>query len=161
MARDVFGDEQPLGDNATSGWAVPPANAPTANAAPTRGPVPAASTTITPGFGPQMPGASAGSSQVSAPVTLLGVAGLCVVAALGLGSLAHGRPLLAVIGWVLGGFVSVSVLAWFTLTDSARRADAWYTSRPFPNVLRSCLLVSAVLVVALNAYQFADWKSRQ
>jgi hypothetical protein len=171
MARDVFGDEQPMGDSSTSGWASPPSNSPPGPIAPSHPASPPSaasptqpqspSPTIMAGFGPSTAGASAGNRQVNAPVGLLGIAGVCVLAALTLGGLANGRPLLAATGWVLGGFVAVGVLAWFTLTDSVRRADAWYTAASLPGVLRSSLLLGAVLAVALNAYQFADWKSRQ
>lgn len=119
-----------------------------------------------PGFGAParpldvVPSGSSGA-PVSAPVGWLAVAGALEVVGLVLGLLADARPLLSVLGWLVGGFGAIGALAWFTLADSRRRTDPWYSATRAPALARTALAVAAVVVVAVNALQFADWASRQ
>lgn len=101
------------------------------------------------------------TSPLGPPLQFLGGAGACVVASLVLGLLSHGKPGLAVGGWMVGGFATIGLIALFTLRDGLRRTDAWYTENPATGPLRSVLVVLAVATVALNAYQFAYWAARR
>jgi hypothetical protein len=98
---------------------------------------------------------------IGAPVHWLAGAGVCVVAAFGFGVPSGRHPLLWLTGWGMGGFACVSLLAVFTLADSHRRTDAWYTARPIVSYARTALIVCAALAVSLNAWRFADWMSRR
>ena len=101
------------------------------------------------------------TSPIGPPLYLLAVAVGCVGVALVLGLLGHGSPALSVGGWVLGGFATIGLVAVFTMSDSLRRTDAWYVQNSVAAPFRAAVVVLAVLVVALNAYQFADWLARR
>jgi hypothetical protein len=105
--------------------------------------------------------ADTGSGPVSAPVLWLGVAAALEVVGLALGLMSSGSPGLSLAGWLVGGLGAITVLAWFTLADSRRRTSSWYSSSKAAEWTRGTLAVIAVLVVAVNAYQFADWISRR
>ncbi|MBN1174766.1 MAG: hypothetical protein JXA67_21580 [Micromonosporaceae bacterium] len=91
---------------------------------------------------------------------LIGAAG-CIVVALALGVPGGAGPVVWAAGWLLGGFLGVGLLAAFTLADSRERASCWYTVRPAVFRLRTACVVGAFCAVALNAWRFADWASRQ
>lgn len=112
--------------------------------------------------GPASPGGPVdlSSGPVNAPVVWLMVAALLEVAGLVLALLSDLRPALSLLGWALGGFGAIGVLAWFTVEDSRRRTDPWYSAAAGPARVRAVLMGTAVLVVALNSYRFADWASR-
>lgn len=150
MSQNGGGGAPTWGSSPASGWgAAPPGTPPAA-----------------PGFGQPsqpvdvVPSGSSGA-PVSAPVAWLAVAAVLEVVGLVLGLLADGRPLLSVLGWLVGGFGAIGALAWFTLADSRRRTDPWYSTTRAPALARTALAVAAVVVVAVNALQFADWASRQ
>lgn len=159
MSQD--GASAPGWGSSSGGWGNP---------APTPGPAPTDSAgqqgipltgNVLPGSVLPGGGGSGGVSTVSAPTQwLMAAAGLELVG-LVLGALASGKPALSVAGWVLSGFGALGLLAVFTLADSRRRADPWYSSGSGPAALRGVLAITSVLVVALNAYQFADWISRR
>jgi hypothetical protein len=86
--------------------------------------------------------------------------GLLVVAVV-LGVLAGGKPALSVAGWFLAGFGAIGMLAVFTVSDTRRRANPWYSPGPLPSRLRGALALLSLAVVALNAWQFADWAGRR
>jgi hypothetical protein len=92
---------------------------------------------------------------------MLVLAGGLELLGLAFGLAAAGRPALSLAGWALAGFLAISVLAWFTVRDSTRRTDPWYSSGSGPTRARAVLVAMAVLVVALNSYRFADWLSRR
>ena len=141
----------------------PPAAAPPA--APGRfGDRPAPSGAPTSGFGDRLGGApvpSDGAGPVRPPLVCLGLAGGLEVLALVLATLARGRPVLAVVAWLLAGFGAMSALVLFTVLDARRRTKPWYAPRPSAVLLRAALAVAAVLVVALASYQFSDWLARR
>lgn len=115
-----------------------------------------------PGWGAEPTAAPLGQAgPVSAPVRWLGV--VAALEALGtlLGLLSSDAPLLSLLGWLIGGFGAIVGLAWFTLADSARRTDPWYCATAAPGTVRAVLAGLALVVVALNAAQFADWASRR
>jgi hypothetical protein len=161
MAKDAFGDE-------TTSWGAspPPARA----AAPQERQWGASSSG---GFEQDLartgggwtadanPLAGTHSQGVTAPWPWLAAAASCGVIALLLAAGAAERPLLSVAGWLVGGFIAVGLVAAFTLADSRRRADPWYTPRAQWDQLRVGVLGLAVLAVLWNAWAFADWVSRQ
>jgi hypothetical protein len=164
MPRDAFGDEfdatapatQQGGPAAPSSFLPPPG----ASASP-----PSSASSWLPGS-VDLPDTGSGGPVTSGrplgpPMYLLVLAGACIVASLILGAVAHGKPALAVAGWVVGGFLSVGFLALFTMRDSLRRASSWYMTRDIAGALRSVLVTAAVVGIALNAFQFADWISRR
>ena len=102
-----------------------------------------------------------GGEPISAPMVWLAVAALLEVIGLVLGLAGDQKPAFDVAGWLVGGFGAISLLAWFTLADSKRRTSAWYSAGPAPAVIRGALALTAVVVVAVNAYGFADWASRR
>jgi hypothetical protein len=141
-----------------SGWGTPPSEG---QPPPSGGPPVA----------PEPPGAWKGGTgpapdlnsgePISAPMVWLAVAGVLEVIGLVFGLAAHQKPALSVAGWLIGGFGAISVLAWFTLADSRRRTSAWYSAGAGPAAIRGVLALAAVVVVAVNAYGFADWASRR
>ena len=107
------------------------------------------------------PAASGGQASGSAPwIWLLLALGVLLVAIL-LGLLAHGKPALSIAGWLLAGFGAIGMLAAFTVADTRRRANPWYSPGAAPSRLRGALAFFALAVVALNAWQFADWAGRR
>jgi hypothetical protein len=98
---------------------------------------------------------------VGAPVLWLAGAAACIAAALVLGLLSRGAPLPWIAGWLAGGFAGIGMLAAFTMADARRRADPWYAARPALSGIRALLVPAAIATVALNAWRFADWVSRQ
>ncbi len=116
-----------------------------------------------PGFGDR-PGGSVlpeTTDAVTAPLGLLALAGGLVAVGLLLAALAHGRPVLAVLAWLLAGFGAIGALGVFTVTDARRRTAPWYTGTASAGLLQAGLAAAAVLVVALASYQFADWLARR
>jgi hypothetical protein len=113
-------------------------------------------------YAPKRPRTGGASDRPVLPPArwLLAAAG-CVVAAFALGSFGGPRAYFWVLGWLVGGFVSIGLIAAFTLADSRRRADPWYTARPVLSYLRTALLALAIVAVALNAWRIADWASRR
>ena len=107
------------------------------------------------------PGTTASGAPVSAPVVWLAVAAALEAVGLSLGLMAAGRPVLSVSGWLIGGFAAILALSWFTVVDSRRRTDAWYSTTGAPSAARAVLAGFAVAVVTMNALQFADWASRR
>jgi hypothetical protein len=165
MPRDAFGDEV---DSSVPTGPRLPTSSPSPNLPPPGAPMGLSNSSS--GWAPvstvQREESAATSSgdrnrPLGPPMYLLVVAGLCVVVSVLLGIVGHGKPALAIAGWVIGGFLSVGLLALFTMRDSMRRADAWYMASDFANTLRSLLVAAAVVAVALNAFQFADWTSRR
>ena len=155
MAKDAFGDDIPM-------WGAAPA-------ARAGDPSPEQER-----WSPAVPPSSNGWSKsesadvhtatpVAADVPWPWLAGsaLSVLAALALAAQAAGRPLLAITGWLLGGFLAVGLVAGFTLADLRRRSSPWHSSGPGPGALRSAVLLAAVLSVAANAWRFADWAGRR
>jgi hypothetical protein len=98
---------------------------------------------------------------ISAPMAWLALAGVLELVGLVLGLRAGNSPTLSLAGWIVGGFGAISVLAWFTLADSKRRTSSWYSAGAAPTAIRGALALAAVLVVTINAYDFADWASRR
>jgi hypothetical protein len=98
---------------------------------------------------------------VGAPTGWLIGAGACLATAIGLGLIPGQHPVLWTVGWFMGGFACIGLVAAFTLADSRRRASAWYTSRPIVSHARTVLIVFAAIAVTLNAWRFADWASRR
>lgn len=98
---------------------------------------------------------------VSAPVVWLAVAGLLELVAVVLAAVADARPVLSAIGWLLAGFGAIGSLAWFTVEDTRRSTDRWYSRQDWPGLVRAGLILGAVLVVAADSYRFADWAARQ
>ena len=166
MPKDMFGDE--VGDSsppisgrqpgAATAWTQPDEASPVASSQSARG---GWADGGREGDGVPRPSAGTRTSPLGPPLHLLGVAAICVVASLLLGLVGHARPELALGGWVLGGFAAIGFLALFTLRDALRRSDAWYTQNTAAAKLRGGLVILAVAVVALNAYQFADWAARR
>jgi hypothetical protein len=97
---------------------------------------------------------------VGPPTGWLALSAACVVIAFGLG-VWGGGPAAWLVGWLAGGFVSVGLLAVFTLADSRRRADPWYGARPLVSRLRTALVLLAAATICLNAWRLADWVSRR
>lgn len=95
------------------------------------------------------------------PIRYLIAAAAVAVIAVVLGVVAGGRPLLAVIGWSLGGFGTIGLLTFFTMRDAKRRADPWYVALRGAAQARVVLLALAALGVALNAWHFAHWIARR
>jgi hypothetical protein len=86
--------------------------------------------------------------------------GVLVVAAV-LGAISHGKPALSVVGWLLAGFGAIGMLAVFTVADTRRRANPWYSPGALPSRVRGGLALLSLVVVAVNAWQFADWAGRR
>jgi hypothetical protein len=107
------------------------------------------------------PGPAGSGTAVGPPLRFLAGAAVCVAASFVLGFLAHQRPGIGLGGWLAGGFGSIGLLAVFTVVDSRRRTDPWYTGRRAVSYARTALILMAALAVALNAWQFADWASRR
>ena len=181
MPRNAFGDDD-------SAWSLPTTNGPhgAQNEAP-NGQFPAQAPTLgapptntgPPSWSFQQPGTSDAASPfggtsgtsadfeghpggpVGAPRQWLAAAAGAVVLGGVIGLLAAGKPVLSVVGWLLAGAVAIGLLAVFTLQDTRRRASIWYTGNQSVAVVRNAILAVAVLVVALNAWQFADWAARR
>jgi hypothetical protein len=97
---------------------------------------------------------------VRAPVVWLGAAGVSVLASLGIGSQSSMRPALAVLAWVLGGFVAVSLLALFTVQDCKRRASEWYVKQRWTSSAQLAIGLLAAAAVAVSATYFAIYAGR-
>lgn len=69
-------------------------------------------------------------------------------------------PQIAVVGWLMGGTVSILLLAAFIHQDTARRANGWALADDSAAVLRVLLLVSATAAVVANAWVIADAVAR-
>lgn len=69
-------------------------------------------------------------------------------------------PRLAVIGWFLGGTVSILLLAVFTHRDTLRRAAGWARAQRSVGPLRVALLVAATAAVVVNAWVIAEAVAR-
>ena len=88
---------------------------------------------------------------------------------LGIGSAVVGLALpfltdstwLAVIGWLLGGTVSIVLLGVFIHRDTRRRAAGWARSGEAASWLRFVLLVLATGAVVVNAWVIADAVARR
>lgn len=68
---------------------------------------------------------------------------------------------LAVIGWILGGTISIIFLGVFVQKDVARRAAGWARTDNSSASLRVLLLGLAASAVILNAWQIADAVARR
>lgn len=172
MSQDAGGGAPAWGSSPSSGWGTPPSG-PAATPPGPGGPHGAGSAPQGFGTAPQgfasaprpldvVPSGSPSSgAPVSAPVVWLALAAVLEIVGLALGLAAADRPTLSVAGWLIGGFGAIGALAWFTLADSRRRTDPWYSATRMPGVVRGVLAATAVAVVAMNALQFADWASRR
>jgi hypothetical protein len=103
----------------------------------------------------------AAARPVGAPVGWLAAAAACLVGALASGWWRPGRPAFWLAGWLAGGFACVGLLAVFTLADSRRRTNPWYSASPMVLRCRTALVLLAAIAVCLNAWRFADWVSRR
>jgi hypothetical protein len=82
-------------------------------------------------------------------------------AAVGVGlPLVTDSPQIAVIGWLLGGILSILLLAVFIRRDTLRRAKGLARVSETAGVLRAALLASAAAAVVVNAWVIADAVAR-
>lgn len=105
--------------------------------------------------------AAAPVAVVTHPQTLLWAAVAIAVAALLLAPLASGRPAVAVVGWLLGGFVAVGLVSLWSYQDARARTSLWYLGVRQTLPLRPVVLVLCVAAVVVHAYAFADWAARR
>ena len=68
---------------------------------------------------------------------------------------------LGIAGWALGGPVAIGLFAFFVSVDGRRRAEPWYAASVLADVGRRVLVLACLAAVALNAWQIADYVSRQ
>ncbi len=103
--------------------------------------------------------AGAPAERVRPPLALLGAALLAPLVTL---------PLLFldgwgwhVLGWAVATFGAAALLIVATLSDTRRRASAWYLGRDgLVRTLRLGTVVLALLAAGAHAWLFADWFSR-
>ena len=107
------------------------------------------------------PAPAMSSRPIGPPAGWLVGAAASVAVGAALGLLPGPIPWTWAAGWLIAGFAGVGMLAVFTLVDSRRRADSWYTVRPLTDRLRGLLVLLAIAAVALDAWRFADWWSRR
>lgn len=67
----------------------------------------------------------------------------------------------SVVGWILGGTISVLMLGIFNQRDGARLARGWAQPTGGAGWLRYALLAFAALAIGLNAWQIADVLARK
>src|SRR4051812_38619897 len=101
MARDVFGDDvddaPPAASGGQRGAELPPQPFEVSTAS--------GSGETGRDFGGPSP--IVGIAQISPPMAWLAIAAIAVVLSLLLGLAAHGRPTLALLGWLAGGFIAI------------------------------------------------------
>lgn len=88
---------------------------------------------------------------------LLGIA--TATAGLAIPLLTKSHPL-AIVGWLLGGMVSILLMAAFTHFDLKRRGEGLSRDSALAPWLRRLLLLLAAVAVALNAWTIADAVAR-
>jgi divalent metal cation (Fe/Co/Zn/Cd) transporter len=92
---------------------------------------------------------------VGPPALPLGAAAACVVLAAVASILSPGRPLVAVVAWLLAGFVCVGLLTLHAITDARRRASPWYVQQAWSGPAALVVAVAAVVVVVYSSLTFA------
>lgn len=99
-------------------------------------------------------------SSVRTPYGWIVAAAACGALSLCLGSVAHGRFPLALLGWIVGGLCSIGLLTVFTIRDGRLRAGSWYVQLRWPDRARPVVILLAAVGVGLNAWWIADIVSR-
>lgn len=84
----------------------------------------------------------------------LAVAGAVIA---GVGVLAGGLILTAVAGWLLAGPAAIGALAVFNRVDTRRRTEAIYSAPTWTTTLYWVVLGSALIGIAIAAWQIALW----
>jgi hypothetical protein len=97
---------------------------------------------------------------VLTPVGWLVAAAGCAAVSVFIGSLGQGHRVLPLLGWLLGGAISIGLLTVYSVRDGQKRADSWYVARAWVGQARAVVLVLAAAGVGLNAWWFADSISR-
>ena len=105
------------------------------------------------------PGAPTPITVSGAPIywLLLGIA--TAAGGLAIPLLTKSHPL-AIVGWLLGGTVSILLMAAFTHFDLKRRGEGFSRDSALAPWLRRLLLSLAAVAVALNAWTIADAAAR-
>lgn len=101
-----------------------------------------------------------GRSPVSRAVLAVAVA--VVAAVLAVGTFALEGPVgWAGLAWFLSGPVAIGLLAWYTITDTRRRACPIYDRIPLGEILYWIAVVVAGVGIGFSAWTIADWVARQ
>jgi hypothetical protein len=82
------------------------------------------------------------------------------IVAIGLGFLAHGKPVFAVTGWLVASLGCLGLVAAYSYQDAKKRAADWILASQPLSYGRFGVLALGLVAVVLNAWQFADWAAR-
>ena len=82
------------------------------------------------------------------------------LAGLGLGLLAHGKPVFAIGGWLVASLGCLGSVAAYSYQEAKKRAGDWILASQPLGYGRFVVLALGLAAVVLNAWQFADWAAR-
>ena len=117
------------------------------------------------GFGTNVPGDGSypqvEASTANPPLAYLAVSAVSVLTAVALLVSAAHKPLANLISWFLAGPVAIVCVGLFLGADTKRRSATVYFGKPWSKTAYTVIALTAVVIAAWAAWEFADWAARR